>query len=69
MRMFDKSSKLNDVCYDIRGPVMDEANRMEANGVDIIKLNIARYRCRKFRTVNVRGMNGIFLIKTHCITS
>ena len=27
MRNFEKSTKLNDVCYDIRGPVMDEANR------------------------------------------
>ena len=27
MRTFEKSSKLENVCYDIRGPVMDEANR------------------------------------------
>ncbi len=40
MRFFEKSHKLDNVCYDIRGPVMDEANRMEANGTDIIKLNI-----------------------------
>ncbi len=40
MRYFEKSHKLDNVCYDIRGPVMDEANRMEANGIDIIKLNI-----------------------------
>ena len=40
MRSFEKSHKLDNVCYDIRGPVMDEASRMEANGVDIIKLNI-----------------------------
>ncbi len=40
MRNFEKSRKLDNVCYDIRGPVMDEANRMEANGVDVIKLNI-----------------------------
>ena len=26
MRTFSKSSKLDNVCYDIRGPVMDEAN-------------------------------------------
>ena len=40
MRTFSKSTKLNNVCYDIRGPVMDEANRMIANGDKIIKLNI-----------------------------
>ncbi len=40
MRFFEKSTKLDNVCYDIRGPVMDEANRMIANGMDILKLNI-----------------------------
>ncbi|MBQ3575753.1 MAG: aminotransferase class I/II-fold pyridoxal phosphate-dependent enzyme [Clostridia bacterium] len=40
MRKFEKSSKLNNVCYDIRGPVMDEANRMAAQGVQILKMNI-----------------------------
>ncbi len=40
MRIFEKSVKLNNVCYDIRGPVMEEANRMEANGIEILKLNI-----------------------------
>lgn len=40
MRSFLKSSKLDNVCYDIRGPVMDEANRMIANGDKILKLNI-----------------------------
>ena len=40
MRTFAKSAKLNNVCYDIRGPVMDEANRMIAQGDKIIKLNI-----------------------------
>ena len=40
MRNFEKSKKLDNVCYDIRGPVMDEASRMEANGIDILKLNI-----------------------------
>ena len=28
------------MCYDIRGPVLDEANAMEAMGMDILKLNI-----------------------------
>lgn len=40
MRTFAKSTKLNNVCYDIRGPVMDEANRMIAMGDKITKLNI-----------------------------
>lgn len=40
MREFKKSSKLDNVCYDIRGPVMDEAQKMEAAGERILKLNI-----------------------------
>ncbi|MBQ6043399.1 MAG: pyridoxal phosphate-dependent aminotransferase [Clostridia bacterium] len=40
MREIGKSHKLDNVCYDIRGPVMDEAIRMESNGIDILKLNI-----------------------------
>lgn len=40
MRVFEKSHKLDHVCYDICGPVMDEADRMIANGVKILKLNI-----------------------------
>lgn len=40
MREFEKSHKLDHVCYDIRGPVLDEADRMAANGVKILKLNI-----------------------------
>lgn len=40
MRKFNKSSKLNDVLYDVRGPVVDEANRMSESGIHILKLNI-----------------------------
>ncbi|MDO5539278.1 MAG: aminotransferase class I/II-fold pyridoxal phosphate-dependent enzyme [Eubacteriales bacterium] len=40
MREFSKSTKLDHVCYDIRGPVLDEANRLEENGETILKLNI-----------------------------
>lgn len=40
MAMIRKSSKLDNVLYDIRGPVMDEAIRMEEEGYSIIKLNI-----------------------------
>ena len=35
-----KSQKLNHVCYDIRGPVLELAQRMEEEGHKIIKLNI-----------------------------
>lgn len=38
--MYGKSSKLDHVCYDIRGPVMDEAQRMAEQGMDVLKLNI-----------------------------
>ncbi|MBO7699993.1 MAG: aminotransferase class I/II-fold pyridoxal phosphate-dependent enzyme [Eubacteriaceae bacterium] len=40
MKEFKKSTKLDNVCYDIRGPVMDEANRLAENGVNVLKLNI-----------------------------
>ena len=39
MRTFRKSHKLDNVCYDIRGPVVQEASRMQDEGVDIIMLN------------------------------
>ena len=35
-----QSRKLTDVCYDIRGPVLDEAKRLEESGHKVIKLNI-----------------------------
>ena len=38
--MFNKSRKLDNVCYDIRGPLMDEAMRMQEEGMQILKLNI-----------------------------
>lgn len=40
MKMIKKSSKLDNVCYDIRGPVLDESKRLEEEGYNIIKLNI-----------------------------
>lgn len=39
-RPITKSAKLADVCYDIRGPVLAEAHRMEEEGHRITKLNI-----------------------------
>lgn len=40
MRPIQKSRKLADVCYDIRGPVLEKARQMEEDGHKIIKLNI-----------------------------
>ena len=40
MKAVAKSSKLANVCYDIRGPVLDKARQMEEDGQKIIKLNI-----------------------------
>lgn len=37
---FEKSNKLVNVCYDIRGPVLDHAKRLEEEGQRILKLNI-----------------------------
>ena len=39
MRTFIKSSKLENVLYDIRGPVSDEAQRLQEEGFSVIKLN------------------------------
>lgn len=39
MRQFKKSSKLDYVSYDVRGPVLEEADRMTAKGIDVLKLN------------------------------
>ena len=40
MKPIAKSSKLANVCYDIRGPVLEKARQMEDEGQKIIKLNI-----------------------------
>lgn len=40
MQPVNKSSKLSNVCYDIRGPVLQRARQMEEDGQRIIKLNI-----------------------------
>lgn len=40
MKTILKSNKLNNVCYDIRGPVLELAQQMEEEGQKIIKLNI-----------------------------
>jgi alanine-synthesizing transaminase len=40
MNTIKKSDKLNGVCYDIRGPVLEHAYRLEEEGHRILKLNI-----------------------------
>ena len=49
-RMFTKSSKLDNVLYDVRGPVVDEAARLESEGAHILKLNIGNPAPFGFRT-------------------
>ena len=50
VRTFSKSSKLDNVLYDVRGPVVEEARRMEENGMNILKLNIGNPAPFGFRT-------------------
>lgn len=50
MREFKKSTKLDNVLYDVRGPVADEAARMESEGLRILKLNIGNPAPFGFRT-------------------
>lgn len=50
MRTFKKSSKLDNVLYDVRGPVVDEAARMEEAGTHVLKLNIGNPAPFGFRT-------------------
>ena len=50
MREFKKSKKLDHVLYDVRGPVVDEAARMEEAGTQISKLNIGNPAPLGFRT-------------------
>ena len=40
MKEFRKSAKLDNVLYDVRGPVVEEAARMEEAGTHVLKLNI-----------------------------
>ncbi|MBG2990314.1 pyridoxal phosphate-dependent aminotransferase [Proteus mirabilis] len=40
MNQIKKSSKLDHVCYDIRGPVLQEAKHLEEEGNKVLKLNI-----------------------------
>jgi len=40
MNKIGQSDKLSNVCYDIRGPVLDHARRLEEDGHQILRLNI-----------------------------
>lgn len=48
MRPIKQSHKLDNVCYDIRGPIMQHAMRMENEGHRIIKLNIGNVAAFNF---------------------
>ena len=50
MREFGKSRKLDNVLYDVRGLVVDEAAHMEENGTNVLKLNIGNPAPFGFRT-------------------
>lgn len=50
MREYKKSTKLDNVLYDVRGPVVEEAARMEAAGTQVLKLNIGNPAPFGFRT-------------------
>ena len=50
MRHFNKSTKLDNVLYDVRGWVVDEAARMEQSGMHVLKLNISNPAPFGFRT-------------------
>ncbi|MBE6708603.1 MAG: aminotransferase class I/II-fold pyridoxal phosphate-dependent enzyme [Ruminococcaceae bacterium] len=50
IRTFNKSTKLANVLYDVRGPVVEEAARMESDGTQVLKLNIGNPAPFGFRT-------------------
>ena len=67
MNNIEKSSKLDNVCYDIRGPVLKEAKRLEDDGFSVIKLNIGNPAAFGFNApeeilrdmiVNLHGAQG-----------
>lgn len=75
MRMFEKSRKLDNVCYDVRGPVLEEAERMMEQGISITKLNIGNPAPFGFTapddiisemTINLTGSQGYSESKGIC---
>lgn len=65
MKEFLKSKKLENVCYDIRGVVLDEATKMQKQGIDILKLNIGNPAVFNFKAPN----KIINCIKEHLVDS
>ncbi|MEE8715761.1 MAG: aminotransferase class I/II-fold pyridoxal phosphate-dependent enzyme [Coriobacteriales bacterium] len=53
MHEFRKADRLNDVHYEVRGPLLDEAERIEASGQRVLKLNIGNPASFGFRTPQV----------------
>ncbi|MFW7433240.1 pyridoxal phosphate-dependent aminotransferase [Vagococcus carniphilus] len=52
MKFYSKSSKLDYVSYDVRGPVLEEADRMMKKGIDVIKLNTGNPASFGFKAPN-----------------
>ncbi len=50
MKSIKRSNKLHGICYDIRGPVLDEAKQLEDEGHKILKLNIGNPASFGFET-------------------
>ncbi len=48
----EQSHKLDNICYDIRGPVLEEAQRLEGEGHEILKLNIGNPAAFDFNASN-----------------
>lgn len=48
MKRFQKPDKLEGICYDVRGPVLEEADKMISNGMEVLKLNIGNPGAFKF---------------------
>lgn len=53
MKTYEKSEKLHGVCYDVRGPVLDEANDMKRRGIEVLQLNIGNPAPFGFRAPRV----------------
>ena len=62
MRKFSKSHKLDHVCYDIRGPVLEKASEMESAGTKILKLNIGGIKHEQNR-VAVNADNATLIVR------
>ncbi|MDR2149797.1 MAG: pyridoxal phosphate-dependent aminotransferase [Spirochaetaceae bacterium] len=67
MKIYKQSSKLTDVCYDIRGPALKEAKRLEEEGYHVMRLNIGNPAAFGFETpdaivhdiiTNIRNAEG-----------